>query len=523
MSQDTRRDPRAKIVALNVRYKSATVDEFIEHHSHDVSKGGMFVKTPNPFPPGTLLKFEIRTDDDKAVIAGVGRVVWKREDATGGTERPSGMGIKFIKLDDASRTVIDKLTAQHPDAGAAYDRPAGVEVTRSSRTSVPPAGGPDRKGTIIGIGVPSSAPPGPMTGSVPPTAEPPTKPNHGAVLGSVPSKPPAAASASTPPDPDDSGEAHVAEVVRSSSSSTSPMFPKTGGEADMPPPAERTLMKHTSELLEEVLRETGVSSDDVGTNPLFSGVPSTRGGFPDAPSSGSTSPKAPASIPPPPSTGPSPLPPDQPSSPDPSPVPRSVRSSVAPLSTRAPSVRPPQAVEALAEVEAEKKSNVPLVLAAIIAVVTVGYVLWSRNEETRANGTPSAPTVTATQVTPPIPTSPQVAPPDLPTAAPVPTPAPIPTSVPVATPAPIPTPAPVAPPTPAVTAKPVVAPPPTSKPEPVVVPKPVVTAAPLTPPAPKPEVTATPNPETTAAPKPPPAPKPPTTPKPPAEDPDNPY
>jgi len=41
MTQDTRKDPRAKIVSLNVRYKSATVDEFIENHSHDVSKGGL--------------------------------------------------------------------------------------------------------------------------------------------------------------------------------------------------------------------------------------------------------------------------------------------------------------------------------------------------------------------------------------------------------------------------------------------------------------------------------------------------
>src|SRR6202035_4570996 len=60
MTQDTRKDRRVKIVSLNVRYKSATVDEFIENHSYDVSKGGIFIKPPAPFPPGTLLKFEIR-------------------------------------------------------------------------------------------------------------------------------------------------------------------------------------------------------------------------------------------------------------------------------------------------------------------------------------------------------------------------------------------------------------------------------------------------------------------------------
>jgi hypothetical protein len=66
MTQDTRKDRRVKIVSLNVRYKSATVDEFIENHAHDVSRGGIFIKTANPFPPGTLLKFEIRLASDQA-------------------------------------------------------------------------------------------------------------------------------------------------------------------------------------------------------------------------------------------------------------------------------------------------------------------------------------------------------------------------------------------------------------------------------------------------------------------------
>src|SRR3954470_13456589 len=121
MSQDTRKDKRAKVVSLNVRYKSATVDEFIENHSHDVSKGGLFIKTPTPFPPGTLLKFEIRIAGDKAVIAGVGRVVWKREPTQSANERPAGMGVKFIKIDENSRTVIDKLIGVKSDAGSAYE------------------------------------------------------------------------------------------------------------------------------------------------------------------------------------------------------------------------------------------------------------------------------------------------------------------------------------------------------------------------------------------------------------------
>ena len=54
---DTRRDRRAP-VSLKVRFKSATVDEFVEHYAMDISRGGIFIKSKSPMPVGTLLKFE---------------------------------------------------------------------------------------------------------------------------------------------------------------------------------------------------------------------------------------------------------------------------------------------------------------------------------------------------------------------------------------------------------------------------------------------------------------------------------
>ncbi|HEY5955104.1 MAG TPA: TIGR02266 family protein [Polyangiaceae bacterium] len=121
MTQQTRKDPRAKVLSMTVRYKSATLDEFIEHHSHDVSRGGMFIKTPQAFPPGTLLKFEVRIAEDRKVMQGVGRVVWKRDVAAADAERPAGMGVKFIKLDDDSRRLIDQLLSSRRDESSAFD------------------------------------------------------------------------------------------------------------------------------------------------------------------------------------------------------------------------------------------------------------------------------------------------------------------------------------------------------------------------------------------------------------------
>ena len=207
MSQDTRKDKRAKVVSLNVRYKSATVDEFIENHSHDVSKGGLFVKTPTPFPPGTLLKFEIRLAGDKSVISGVGRVVWKREPTQAGAEKPAGMGVKFIKIDDSSRAIIDRLITQKADAGSAYtseqpvEEPAAAGHPSTLRGLVaapvaepaatpPPAPGPSPVTVPPAPGGSMKLPVPPVPASLPPVAAPPPpagRPLGGTLAGPRPS------------------------------------------------------------------------------------------------------------------------------------------------------------------------------------------------------------------------------------------------------------------------------------------------------------------------------------------------
>jgi uncharacterized protein (TIGR02266 family) len=158
MAQETRKDPRAKVLTVTVRYKSATLDEFIEHHSHDVSRGGMFIKTVSPFPAGTLLKIEVRIAGDQRVMQGVGRVVWKRESGEQHDGAPAGMGVKFIKIDDASRQVIDQLVAKSGGAVSAFDKGGADAPAGGASASSPPAADASpakptvRKATMIGLG-----------------------------------------------------------------------------------------------------------------------------------------------------------------------------------------------------------------------------------------------------------------------------------------------------------------------------------------------------------------------------------
>lgn len=115
---DTRKDKRAAL-SLKVRFKSATLDEFVEQYSYDISRGGIFIKSKKPMNVGTLLKFEFQLKDESPLIHGVGRVVWKREAAEG--EASPGMGIKFIKMDPDSRALVQQIVEERGNQPGTFE------------------------------------------------------------------------------------------------------------------------------------------------------------------------------------------------------------------------------------------------------------------------------------------------------------------------------------------------------------------------------------------------------------------
>jgi uncharacterized protein (TIGR02266 family) len=132
---EMRKDRRAP-ASLKVKYKSASVDEFIEQFGADVSRGGIFIKTKKPLETGALLKFEFQLQGGAAVIHGVGRVAWRRAEEHARPDLPAGMGIKFIKLDEQSRAVIERIEARH-GAGSRFDQTEAAELAPPI-SSVPP-------------------------------------------------------------------------------------------------------------------------------------------------------------------------------------------------------------------------------------------------------------------------------------------------------------------------------------------------------------------------------------------------
>jgi uncharacterized protein (TIGR02266 family) len=210
------------IVTLNARYKSATVDEFIEQHALDVGPRGIYIKTESPIPLGTLLEFEIQIAGKQPVIAGVGRVVWRRDTAHEGPNRPVGVGVKFVKVSKASQEVIDKIVSTRADAGKRYDSeaemPSPAGDAAQSAPADPPAQSAPRvpgaqpavaapvrrpfraKQTLMGVG--ASLPPV-VSPPLPPPVAPPRRPNS-LSAPPAPHPPPHRPSRSAPTkDPDD--------------------------------------------------------------------------------------------------------------------------------------------------------------------------------------------------------------------------------------------------------------------------------------------------------------------------------
>lgn len=174
-----RKDRRAP-ASLKVKYKSATVDEFIEQFGSDVSRGGIFIKTKKPLETGALLKFEFQLSGGVPVIHGVGRVAWRRGEAQARADLPAGMGIKFIKLDESSRNVIDRIESRH-GVGSRFDQTEAAELA-------PPL---------------SSLPPGPAGLTPPPAPRPSPHPvdTHGRPTPLVPGPPLGSMSSARAPNP----------------------------------------------------------------------------------------------------------------------------------------------------------------------------------------------------------------------------------------------------------------------------------------------------------------------------------
>lgn len=137
MLEHAQRSARAS-VDLAPRYRTPQSVDYVHGRCIDLSEGGMFIVAQLPCESGTLLKFECAVDGNADAVKGVARVVWRR---TGDSDRPSGMGLKFVKLEAGSAEVISQLVTHARAQGKTA--PCAPLVAQVRITDSVPAAAPD--------------------------------------------------------------------------------------------------------------------------------------------------------------------------------------------------------------------------------------------------------------------------------------------------------------------------------------------------------------------------------------------
>ena len=78
MAEPIDKDTRGP-VNLRIKFRSESLQQFIERYGVDVSRGGIFIRTREPLPVGTRLKLDFQLVDTAPLFQGDGTVVWIRE------------------------------------------------------------------------------------------------------------------------------------------------------------------------------------------------------------------------------------------------------------------------------------------------------------------------------------------------------------------------------------------------------------------------------------------------------------
>ena len=103
--------PRVPLVAeLRCRYES--VLDFVETQSRNVSRTGMFIATDTPADVGHAITFEFTLADGFTLLRGDAEVV---RVVTAGPL--NGMGVKFVRLEEPMRRLIERIVAVNEDEG----------------------------------------------------------------------------------------------------------------------------------------------------------------------------------------------------------------------------------------------------------------------------------------------------------------------------------------------------------------------------------------------------------------------
>ena len=103
---------------VRIRLRLASFDAFIDKFAPNVTRGGVFIASRTPLPMGSTFAFEIQLVGGEVALAGDGKVTWVKPFDPAAPQKAHGMGVQFLRLDNPSRELLNKMLARKAPAGA---------------------------------------------------------------------------------------------------------------------------------------------------------------------------------------------------------------------------------------------------------------------------------------------------------------------------------------------------------------------------------------------------------------------
>jgi uncharacterized protein (TIGR02266 family) len=103
---------------VRIRLRFASFDALIEKFAPNVTRGGVFIASRTPMPIGSTFAFEIQLAGGEVALAGDGKVTWVKAFDPAAPTKPHGMGVQFLRLDNPSRELLNKILARKAAAPA---------------------------------------------------------------------------------------------------------------------------------------------------------------------------------------------------------------------------------------------------------------------------------------------------------------------------------------------------------------------------------------------------------------------
>ena len=117
MGEENRKDPRAE-VRIEIQYR--TGQEFLAAYTKNISGGGVFIRTSQPFPlnQAVALRFTLPGINRQFEIGGL--VVWVNSSPR--SAFPAGMGVKFMEITPADFSAVAAFVKNAGGEGSGLDK-----------------------------------------------------------------------------------------------------------------------------------------------------------------------------------------------------------------------------------------------------------------------------------------------------------------------------------------------------------------------------------------------------------------